>query len=112
MRGIVRAANERPEMIMSTVPSVRPWLRSDSLPSVEAGKTSTWYLPLVRFSISPAAQTDHLWKGSEVSYTCAHLSLVCASAGVAHCVDTMMSAARTASFPIDRMMLILLQENR
>ena len=38
---IVRAANESPEMIMSTVPSVRPWLMSDSLPRLDAGKTST-----------------------------------------------------------------------
>ena len=60
MRGKVLAANDRPEMIMSTVPRVRPWLMSDSLPRLDAGKTSMWYLPLVRFSISPAAHTDHL----------------------------------------------------
>ena len=34
-----RAANEGPLMIMSTVPKVRPWLMSVSLPKVEAGKT-------------------------------------------------------------------------
>src|SRR5215813_9748631 len=99
MRGIVRAAKESPEMIMSTEPSVRPWFRSDSLPSVDAGKTSMWYLPLVRFSISPAAHTDHLWNGSEVSYTCAHLSLVWATAAP----EITMSAASAASLPIDRM---------
>ena len=60
MRGMVRAAKESPEMIMSTEPRVRPWLRSDSLPRLDAGKTSMWYLPLVRFSISPAAQTDQV----------------------------------------------------
>jgi hypothetical protein len=54
-------------MIMSTVPSDRPWLMSVSLPSWEAGKTSIWYLLLVRLAISPAAQTDWVWKGSEVS---------------------------------------------
>src|SRR5215467_8496237 len=99
MRGNVLAAKDKPEMMMSTVPSVRPWLRSDSLPNVDAGKTSTWYLPLVRFSISPAAHTDHLWKGSEVSYTCAHLSLVCAAAAP----DITTSRASTAILPIDRM---------
>src|ERR1043166_9577464 len=98
MRGIVRAANDRQEMIMSTVPSVRPWLMSDSLPSDDAGKTSMWYLPLVRFSISPAAHTDHVWYGSDVSYTCAHLSFVCASAAP----DARMSAASATNLPIDR----------
>src|SRR3954451_113134 len=67
-------------MMMSTVPSDSPWLMSLSLPSCEAGNTSTWYLPLVRLPNSSAAQTDHLWKGSDVSYTCAHLSLVCPNA--------------------------------
>ena len=40
-------------------------------------------LPLVRFLISAAAHTDHLWYGSLVSYTCAHFSFCCASAGTA-----------------------------
>ena len=38
-------------------------------------------LPLVRFLISAAAHTDSVWYGSLVSYTCAHLSFCCASAG-------------------------------
>src|SRR5690606_19950131 len=80
MRGKLLAAKLEPEMIMSTVPSVRPWLMSFSLPSCEAGYTSIWYRPLVRFSISWAAHTELVWKGSEVSYTCAHFSVVCASA--------------------------------
>ena len=54
-------------MIMSTVPSVRPWLMSVSLPKVEAGKTWMSNLPLVRFLISSAAHTDSVWKGSAVS---------------------------------------------
>ena len=48
-------------MIMSTVPSVRPWLMSVSLPSEEAGKTWISNLPLVRFLISSAAHTDSVW---------------------------------------------------
>ena len=40
---------------------------SDSLPRLEAGNTWMSYLPLVRFLISSAAQTDHLWNGSDVS---------------------------------------------
>src|SRR5512138_86364 len=94
-------------MIMSTVPSVIPWLMSDSFPSEEAGKTSMWYLPFVRFSISPAAHTDQRWNGSEVSYTCAHLSLVWASA----VADVIMSTASTANLPIDRMFTSPLPKN-
>jgi hypothetical protein len=45
-------------MIMSTVPSVRPWLMSVSLPSELAGKTWISKRPLVRFLISSAAHTD------------------------------------------------------
>src|SRR3954470_15456058 len=78
--GYVRAAKLAPVRMMSTVPSVRPWLMSDSLPSEEAGHTCPSYLPLVRFLMSSPAHTDHLWNGSEVSYTCALLSLVCACA--------------------------------
>ena len=52
---------------MSTVPSVRPWLMSDSLPRDEAGNTWISYLPLVRFLISSPAHTEYLWNGSEVS---------------------------------------------
>ena len=48
-------------MIMSTVPRVRPWLMSVSLPSEEAGKTWISNLPLVRFLISSAAHTDSVW---------------------------------------------------
>src|SRR5215467_5744453 len=105
MRGIVRAAKESPEMIMSTVPSVRPWLMSDSLPRLEAGKTSMWYFPLVRFSISPAAHTDHLWYGSEVSYTCAHLSLVCCAKATPD--TTHIATTIKAAFPIQRMVILL-----
>src|SRR5687767_4124208 len=65
---------------MSTVPSVMPWLMSASLPRLDAGNTWMSYLPFVRFLISSAAHTEYLWNGSEVSYTCAHLSLVCAPA--------------------------------
>ena len=54
-------------MIMSTVPSVIPWLMSVSLPSVLAGNTSMSNLPLVRFLISAAAHTDSVWYGSLVS---------------------------------------------
>ena len=54
-------------MIMSTVPSSMPWLMSVSLPSDEAGKTWISYLPLLRFLISSAAHTDHVWYGSQVS---------------------------------------------
>ena len=35
--GKLRAAKLGPEMMMSTVPSDRPWLMSVSLPSCEAG---------------------------------------------------------------------------
>ena len=38
--GYSRAAKLEPEMMMSTVPSFRPWLMSASLPSCEAGKTA------------------------------------------------------------------------
>src|SRR3954469_12876673 len=69
--------------MMSTVPSCRPWLISLSLPRLDAGKTWISYLPLVRFLNSSPAHTDHLWYGSDVSYTCAHFSLVGANAGVA-----------------------------
>ncbi len=58
MRGKLRAANEGPLMIMSTVPRVSPWLMSVSLPSEDAGKTWMSYRPLVRFLISSAAHTD------------------------------------------------------
>ena len=54
-------------MMMSTVPRARPWLMSFSLPSCEAGYTSTWKRPPLRFLISSAAQTEAVWKGSEVS---------------------------------------------
>ena len=54
-------------MIMSTVPSVMPWLMSVSLPSELAGKTWISNLPLVRFLISSAAHTDSVWYGSLVS---------------------------------------------
>ena len=54
----LRAANDGPLMIMSTVPSAIPWLMSVSLPSDDAGNTSMSNLPLVRFLISAAAQTD------------------------------------------------------
>src|SRR5687768_3299920 len=84
MRGNERAANDAPEMMMSTVPICRPWLMSLSLPRLEAGNTWMSYLPLLRFLISSAAHTDHLWYGSDVSYTCAHLSAcACAIAGPA-----------------------------
>ena len=52
-----------------------------SLPRLEAGNTWISYLPLVRFLNSSPAHTDHLWYGSEVSYTCAHFSLVWAMRG-------------------------------
>ena len=45
-------------MMMSTVPNVRPWFRSVSLPKLEAGNTWMSNLPLLRFLISAAAQTD------------------------------------------------------
>ncbi len=67
MRGYERAANDSPEMMMSTVPSCRPWLMSVSLPSCEAGYTVMSYRPLLRFLISSPAHTDHLWNGSLVS---------------------------------------------
>ena len=54
-------------MIMSTVPSIMPWLMSVSLPSGLAGKTWISNLPLVRFLISSAAHTDCVWYGSLVS---------------------------------------------
>ena len=63
----LEAANEGPLMIMSTVPSVMPWLMSVSLPSEEAGNTWMSNLPLVRFLISCAAHTDSVWYGSLVS---------------------------------------------
>ena len=56
----MRAANDAPEMMMSTVPICRPWLMSLSLPRLEAGNTWMSYLPLLRFLISSAAHTDHL----------------------------------------------------
>jgi hypothetical protein len=37
---------------------------------------------LVRFLISPAAQTARVWYGSLVSSTCAHFSFVCAATPV------------------------------
>jgi hypothetical protein len=42
---------------MSTVPSPKASLIWFSLPSCEAGNTSIWYLPPVRFLISSAAHT-------------------------------------------------------
>jgi hypothetical protein len=54
-------------MIMSTVPRVRPWLMSVSLPRLLAGKTWISKRPLVRFLISSAAHTDSVWYGSLVS---------------------------------------------
>src|SRR5437764_15442451 len=110
MRGVTRAANDSPEMMMSTVPSVRPWLMSDSLPRVDAGNTSMWYLPLVRFSISAAAHTDHLWYGSDVSYTCAHLSLVCCATALPLPAATASATATMpnfATYPAIRNMLLL-----
>src|SRR6478752_5019811 len=89
--------------MMSTVPSVRPWLMSDSLPSEEAGNTCTSYLPLVRFLISSPAHTDHLWNGSEVSYTCAHLSLVCACAAPNGAAAAARMALAAMSFRVRRL---------
>src|SRR5688572_19524290 len=61
--------------MMSTVPSCRPWLMSVSLPSDEAGNTWMSMRPCVRCLICSLAQTAEVWNGSDVSYTCAHLSL-------------------------------------
>src|SRR5687767_4885797 len=94
----VRPAKSWPVKMMSTVPRVRPWLMSVSLPSDEAGKTSTTYLLLVRLAISPAAQTAAVWYGSLVSYTWAHFNFVCAATPV----DT--ASARTASAAVKRFM--------
>src|SRR6187402_440821 len=82
--------------MMSTVPRVRPWLMSVSFPSEEAGKTSTSYLPLVRFLISPAAHTAAVWYGSLVSYTWAHFNFVCAATPVD---NPSASAATTSLMP-------------
>ena len=68
---------------MSMVPSGRAWEICCSLPRAEAGKTSIWYLLLVRLAISPAAQSASLWNASDVSYTWANFSLVWAAAGMA-----------------------------
>ena len=68
---------------MSMVPSGRAWEICCSLPRAEAGKTSIWYLLLVRLAISAAAQSASAWNASDVSYTWANFSLVWAAAGMA-----------------------------
>src|SRR5688572_30324585 len=88
--------------MMSTVPSCRPWLISLTLPRLDAGKTWISYLPLVRFLNSSPAQTDHLWYGSEVSYTCAHFSLVWACTGAAAAAA---SAQAAISFRVRRLLM-------
>ena len=59
-------------------------------------------LPLVRFLISAAAHTDSVWYGSLVSYTCAHFSFCCASAGPPAITAAAATAVNT-SFEIRRM---------
>ena len=56
----------------------------------------------MRFLISSPAHTDHLWYGSEVSYTWAHFSLVCAKAGAAAAAA---SAQAAISFRVRRLFM-------
>ena len=63
---VAARANEVPLMIMSTVPSVMPWLMSVSLPSEGPGTPDVELAVAALLDLS-AAQTDSVWYGSLVS---------------------------------------------